>query len=144
MQFEAELLATGKNTTGIEVPPAVLEGLGGGKKPLVKVTLNGQTYRTAIGSMGGKAMIPVSAESRALTGAKAGDRLQVTVELDTEPRTVELPEDFAAALAANPKAQAAYDRLAPSHKKAHVTAILGAKAAETRARRIAKAIADLS
>lgn len=143
MTFETTILATGKTTTGIEVPQGVLEALSGGKRPLVKVTINGATYRTAVGSMGGKAMIPVSAENRATTGVKAGDAVTVGVELDTEKREVELPEDFAAALAASPAARAAYGKLPPSQQKAHVTAILGAKAAETRQRRVEKAIAQL-
>ena len=64
--------------------------------------------------------------------------------VDDEPRVVEPPADFAAALAASPAAAAAFTALSYSHQRRHVLAIEGAKAAETRQRRIDKAIAQLA
>lgn len=135
MRFATTLFLTGKNT-GIEVPPEVIEALGAGKKPAVNVTVNGYEYRSTVGVMGGRYLIPFSAERRAETGLAGGDPIDVELAVDTAPRTVELPDDLAAALAEKDGARAAYDRLSPSAKKAHVTAVLGAKAPETRARRI--------
>ena len=143
MKFRAELLATGANTTGIEISPAVVEQLGGGKKPAVNVTINGFSYRTSIGSMGGKFLLPVSAERRAAAKVKAGDHFELELTLDTAPREVTVPPDLAAALAAEPHAKAAYDKLAYSHQQRHVLPIEEAKTPETRARRVAKTIEAL-
>ena len=142
MRFETTMTLVGNNT-GIEVPPEVIEALGAGKKPPVKVTVNGYEYRNTVAVMGGKYMISFSSDKRAATGIQGGDPIVVDLELDTAPRTVEVPHDLVAALDAAPGAREAWERLAPSHKKAHVTAIESAKAAETRQRRIAKAIEAL-
>lgn len=142
--FKTNLKQTGGNTTGIVVPPEIVEKLGGGKKPAVNVTVNGFAYRSSIASMGGEFLVGVSAERRAAAGVKGGDAITVTLALDTAPREVEIPPDFARALAANKAAKAAFDKLSYSHKSQHVLAITGAKAAETRARRIDKAIAMLT
>lgn len=142
MKVRVNIIQLGNNT-GIEVPPEVPAQLGGGKTPLVTVTLNGFTYPSKIASMGGRLLIPVSAEVRARAGVKGGENHEIELVLDDKPRVIEPPADLAAALAASPAAAAAWDKLAPSHKKAHVTAIEGAKAADTRARRVDKAIATL-
>ena len=143
MRFETELLLTGERNTGIEVPAELVEALGAGKRPPVVVTVNGFEYRSTIAPMGGKFLIPFSSDKREATGLGGGDAIVVDVELDTAPRTVEPPDDFAAALDAA-GARDAWERLAPSHKKAHVTAIEQAKAAETRQRRIDKAVAQIA
>ena len=143
MRFETELLLTGERNTGIEVPPELVEALGAGKRPPVVVTVNGFEYRSTIASMGGKFLIPFSSDKREATGLGGGDAIVVDLELDTAPRTVEPPDDFAAALDAA-GARDAWERLAPSHNKAHVTAIEEAKAAETRQRRIDKAVAQIA
>jgi hypothetical protein len=131
------------NNTGIEVPADVVEALGSGKRPAVVVTVNGYEYRSTIASMGGRFLIPFSAERRRESGIGGGDPIDVALTLDTAPRVVEVPDDLAAALAAAGAADA-FGRLAPSRQKAHVTAVLGAKAAETRTRRVAKVVAELS
>ena len=131
------------NNTGIEVPPAVIEALGAGKKPLVVVTVNGYTYRSSVAVMGGRFMISFSSDKRAATGLAGGDAIEVTLEHDTAPRTIELPADLAAAVDAVPGARAAFDALSPSARKAHVTAVEAAKAAETRARRVAAVVTKL-
>lgn len=140
MDFTTEVLQTGKTTTGLVVPDDVVEALGGGKRPKVTVTINGRTYRSSIASMGGRSMVGVSAENRALTGVSAGETVTVTVELDTAPREVEVPEDFAAALEVVPEAKAVFARQSFSHQRQHVDAINGAKAPETRRRRIDRAV----
>jgi len=123
------------NNTGIEVPPEVIEALGAGKRPPVVVVVNGYEYRSTVAVMGGRFMISFSSDKRAATGIAGGDPIVVDLELDTAPRTVEVPADLAAALEAA-GARAAFDALSPSARKAHVTAVEGAKAAETRQRRI--------
>jgi len=143
LAFRTTILQAGKTATGIHVPDAVVEALGAGRRPAVTVTIGAFTYRTTIASMGGRFMVPVSAAIRAAAGVEGGDEVDVTVALDTAPRVVVEPPDLAAALDASPAARAAFDRLSYSHQRAHVLAIEGAKAPETRSRRVAKAIADL-
>lgn len=144
MMFQATLLLEGKTATGIAVPDEVLAQLGGGKRPAVRVTLRGHTFATTIGSMRGVAMIPVSAAVRDASGVRAGDQLDVTIERDTAPREVTVPDDLAAALAAEPIARQAYDKLSPSAKKAYVTRIEEAKKPETRARRVELTVQQLA
>lgn len=141
MRFETVMFQQGNNT-GIEVPPEVVEGLGAGKRPAVTVMVNGFEYRSTVAVMGGRYLIPFSSDKRAASGIGGGDALTVDLELDTAPRTVDVPEDLASALA-DAGARAAFDALAPSARKAHVTGVEGAKAAETRARRIAAIVAKL-
>lgn len=142
--FRAELLLAGKSATGFVVPAEAVESLGNGKRPPVAVTINGYTYRNTVAVMGGEFMVGVAAEHRAAAQISAGQIIDVTLELDTAPREVEVPEDFADALAADPVAKAAFDKMSYSHKRQHVLAIADAKTAETRARRIAKAIEMLN
>lgn len=130
------------NNTGIEVPPEVLEQLGGGKRPAVTVIVNGFSYRSTVGSMGGRSLIPFSSDKRAATGIGGGDAITVDLELDTAPRTVDVPDDLAAALQ-DAGVRAAFDALSPSAAKAHVTSVEGAKTPETRQRRIDAAVAKL-
>src|SRR5688572_33488973 len=137
------ILADGKNATGISVPPDVVAALGKGKKPPVKVTVNGFTYRSTVAAYGDVFMLPLSQERRAAAGVNAGDEVEVTLELDLEPRTVEIPEDLAAALAAKAGATEAFDALAPSRRKEFVRQVESAKAEETRQRRIAGIVEKL-
>jgi len=141
MKFRGTLLLAGKTATGFEVPAEVVADLGAGKKPAVTVTLNnGDSYRSSIGSMGGKYMLPVSAEHRSGAGIAAGDEVDVAVQLDTAPREVVVPKDLSAALDADPAARSFFEKLSYSNKLRHVLAIDGAKTAETRERRIAKSV----
>ena len=141
MRFETTLSQTGNNT-GIEVPPEIVEELGAGKRPAVNVSVNGYEYRSTIATMGGRFMISFSSDKRAATGLGGGDPITVELTLDNAPRTVEVPADLAAALDAA-GVRAAFDALAPSAKKADVTNVEGAKAEETRARRVAAIVAKL-
>jgi hypothetical protein len=109
----------------------------------VKVTLNGYTYRSTIAAMGGPACIPLRKSNRDAAGLEGGETIDVTVEADTEPREVEIPPDLKKALRSEPDAMARWNALSFTHRKEHVDAILEAKKPDTRARRIAKAIAML-
>jgi hypothetical protein len=142
--FTTTLLKDDKvNATGISVPAEAIAALGGKKKPPVIVTVNGFTYRSTVAAYGDVYMLPLSQERRTAAGVEAGDVIEVTLELDTEPRTVEVPDDLAAALAQKPGARAAFDKLAYSARKEHVRQVMEAKAQETRERRIAKIVAAL-
>lgn len=131
------------NATGIEVPPEVLERLGAGGRPAVTVGLGAFSYRNTVGVMGGRYLLPVSAEVRAASGVAAGDTVQVTLELDTAPRVVQVPADLAEALAAAPAAQAAFAALSCSGQRAHVLSVEGAGTAATRTTRIGEVLAAL-
>ncbi|MCC6803529.1 MAG: DUF1905 domain-containing protein [Anaerolineae bacterium] len=132
------------NATGIPVPAEAVAALGSHKRPPVKVTIGGYTYRSTVAVMDGNFMLPLSAENRDAAGVKAGDQIEVTLELDTEPRTVTVPDDLAAALAAQPGATEAFDALAPSMRKEYVRQVESAKAQATRERRIAGIVVKLS
>ena len=141
--FHTTILQTGKNTAGIQVPEEIIENLGGGKRPLVRVTIRTYTYRSAVAVMDGKYMISFSPEHRKATSVQGGDETDITLELDLEPRTVEIPNDLKEALI---KAGAldAFENSAPSMKKEYVRQVEEAKAQETRERRIAKIVEKLS
>lgn len=133
-----------KNVAGIVVPPEVIAALGTSKKPKVVITLNGYTYRSTVAVMGGMFMIPFNQAHRAASGVNGGDTLDVTLELDTEPRTVDVPDDLKAALAAQAGATEIFDALAHSKRKEFVRQVEEAKAQETRDRRIAGIVAKMT
>jgi hypothetical protein len=140
MKFRTTVELGGKTATGLPVPAEVVAELGAGKRPAVRVTIGSHTYRSTIAPRGGVFMLPLSAENRAGAGVAAGDEVDVTVELDDEPREVAVPDDLAAALAGDDAARAEFERLPYSHQLRHVLAVEGAKAAETRQRRVDKAL----
>lgn len=135
--------ATG-NATGLKIPDEVVAALGPRKNPPVIVSLAGYTYRSTIAVMGGVFMLPLSAAHRKAAGLKAGDQIDVTLELDQEPRTIEVPEDLIAALAAQAGAPDAFAALAFSKRKECVRQVEEAKTPETRYRRIARIVAQLN
>ena len=142
MKFSTTMSQIGNNT-GIEVPADVVASLDAGKRPPVVVTVNGYEYRSTIAPMGGKYLLPFSAERRKESGIQGGDAIDVDLTLDTTPRTVEVPEELQSALDASPTAVAAWDKLSYTAKKEHVRSVLDAKKAETRARRIAAVVDKL-
>lgn len=141
VRFDTTLFLDGNNT-GIEVPAELVEELSAGKRPAVSVDVNGFVYRSTIAVMEGRFLIPFSSDKRRATGLAGGDAISVTLTLDTAPRTVEVPPDLATALAAA-GVRTAFDALAPSRGRAHVTSVEGAKTPETRARRIAAVVGSL-
>ena len=144
MRFHTTILQAGKTATGIRIPDEIVEGLGAGKRPPIRVTINGYTYRSTVAVMGGDYMVGVSAENRAGARVKGGDEVDVDLELDTAPREVTLPPDFATALDGDANARRTFDGLSASNKGWHVSSIEGAKTDETRQRRIAKQVEALS
>ncbi len=140
MRFHTTMEQNGKTATGIRVPDEVVEALGSGKRPAVTVTINGYTYRNTIAVMGGVFMVGVSAEHRAGAGVAGADEVDVDIALDTAPREVTVPDDFAAALDAEPKARATFDGLSYSNRSWHVLQVNGARTDETRQRRIRKSV----
>lgn len=129
---------------GLEVPPEVVEALEGGKRPRVRVTLNGHSWSTRIAIMRGRHLIGLSKANRAAAGVAVGDQVEMEVALEAEPVSVDVPADFATALDGTPAARAAYERLTLSQQRQHVRVIEAAKKPETRAARITKAVAELS
>ncbi|HVD14321.1 MAG TPA: YdeI/OmpD-associated family protein [Actinomycetota bacterium] len=140
MRFRTTILQGGKTATGIQVPDEVVEALGSGRRPAVKVTINGYTYRSTVAVVSGRYMVGVSAENRAGAGVAGGDEVDVDMELDTAPREVAVPSDLAAALDAEPAARRTFDGLSYSNRSWHVLQVTGAKTEETRQRRIAKSV----
>jgi len=144
MRFRAVVELGGKTATGIEVPAEVVEGLGGSRRPAVSVTINGYGYRSTVASMGGRYMLPISAENRQGAGVAAGDEVEVTLELDTAPREVAVPADPAAALEDAPEAKRFFEGLSYSRKLRYVLQVESAKKAETRQRRVADTVTRLA
>ena len=143
LSFETTVFQSGNNT-GIVVPGEIVEQLGKGKKPPVKVTINNYTYRNTVAVYGGQFMIGISADNRSKANIKGGDTITVKLELDTEPREVALPADFEKALNKSTVAKKFFESLSYSNKRHYVLPIEEAKATETRQRRIEKAITDLA
>ncbi len=143
MRFTATLELHGRTATGIVVPEAIVAGLGGGRRPAVRVAFRGHEYRTTVAPRGERHLIPVSAEQRDAAGVQAGDDLEIDIELDTEPRTVAVPDDLAAALSPHPEAARFFEGLSPSRQKAFVVPIEAAKSPDTRRRRIDRAVEAL-
>jgi hypothetical protein len=143
MRFRTTILQSGKTATGIRIPDEVVEALGAGKRPKVRVTIRGYTYRSSIAVMGRDYMVGVNADNRAGAGVSGGDEVDVDIELDTAPREIAVPPDFAVALDAAPDARRTFNGLSYSNKSWHVLQIVGARTDETRRRRIAKSVATL-
>lgn len=142
--FRTELFAAGGNNVGIVVPDDVVAAFERGKRVPVLVTIDGgYQYRNTIASMGGRFLISFNAETRKATGRGAGDEVEVRLDVDDAPRVVEVPEELAAALATDPAAKAAWEKLSYSHQRAHAESITKAKAADTRERRVAKVLEAL-
>jgi Bacteriocin-protection, YdeI or OmpD-Associated/Domain of unknown function (DUF1905) len=141
--------AEGMTATGIPVPDDVVEKLGGPKNAAVAVRVRKARtdaewyeYRISLATRGGYIM-SFSSANRSASGLVAGDPLEVSIELDTAPRTVEIPDDLRAVLDAA-GALDAFRALSYSHQRAHIEPIVAAKAPETRARRIEKTLAILA
>ena len=142
MRFRATVELGGKTATGIEVPEEVVAALGSHKRPQVRVTIGRYTYRSTMARMGGRFLLPVSAEVRTGAGVAAGDEVDVELALDDAPREVTVPEDLAAALDAA-GVRAGFDAQSYTTRKEAVRGVAEAKTAATRERRIAKVVDGL-
>ena len=142
MRFRTKILPAGKTAAGIEVPAKVVAALGSSKRPPVRATINGFTYRSTVAVMGGKFMLGVSNEVRQSAGVAAGDTVDIDLELDTQTREVQLPPDFAAALARDAGAKKFFEGLSYSAKLRLVTPI-NVKNPDVRKERIAKTVKGL-
>jgi hypothetical protein len=139
--FSTVIRGEGKTATGIPVPVEIVDALAGGKKPLVKASINGYTFRNSVMSYSGEFMLPLSAENRKAAGVRGGDLVEVSLELDTEPRIVEIPTDLQMALTKKPGVFKIFESLSYSKRKEFVRQVMDAKTQETRDKRIA-GIAD--
>jgi Domain of unknown function (DUF1905)/Bacteriocin-protection, YdeI or OmpD-Associated len=142
MKFRATVELGGKTATGIEVPEDVVAALGSGSRPAVTVTVGGHSYRTTVARMGGRFLVPLSAENRTAADVAAGDQVDVDIQPDTAPRQVEVPADLTDALAKDDAARATFDGLSFTHRKEWVRWVEEAKPA-TRATRLAKTVESL-
>ena len=140
MKFRTTLLQSGKSAVGMQVPDNVVAALGAGKRPPVRVTINGYTYRNTVAVMGGMFMVGVSAEHRAKAGVAGGQEVDVDIELDTDPRELAVPSDLNDALEREPEIKRRFESLSYSRKQGLVLPIEQAKTPETRQRRIEKAV----
>lgn len=138
-RFTVELERVQKTATMFRVPFDLKEAFGRARPP-IRVTIRGHTWRTTPGVYDGVGHVVVNRAVKAATGVDAGDRVRVTMELDAEPRSVAVPADVRAALASDPAAQAAFERLSFTHRREYVEWVEEAKRSETRSRRIGSTI----
>jgi len=140
--FRTELLKGDGDTTGFVIPDKVVEAMGQGKRPKVTVTINGKfSYPNTVAVMGGQYMIGISKERRKLAGVSGGEMIEVTLELDTTPRAMEVPRDLQKALDKDESARAFFAALSYSNQRRHIDPINDARTPETRARRIERSVA---
>lgn len=142
MRFQTTIHQIGNNT-GILVPEAVLDELGGTRRPAVVVTVGALTYRSTVGRRGDDFLIALSAENRRRSGVGGGDVVDVEIELDTAPRQVAVPEALAESFAAEPVLAQRFESLSYSNRKRLAAAVETARTSETRQRRIDKVLAEL-
>lgn len=140
IKFDTVLELGGKTATGFRVPASVVEQLGKGQRPPVVVTIRNYTYRSTVAAYTGEYFLPLAGVHREQIGLKAGDRFEAGVELDTEPRVIELSDDLAEGLSADPKLLEAFRAMSYSHQRQHAESVEGAKTEATRARRIEKVV----
>lgn len=142
--FTTIIQLEGKTATGFRVPADAVATLGSGKRPKVLVTIGTHTYRSTIAVYGDEYFLPLNASNRAAAGVKSGDEVQVVLECDTTDRFVDVPKQLAAALDGHPGARVAFSRLSYTKQRERVEAVTSAKREDTRERRIAKIIAELT
>lgn len=139
--FKTTILGFG-NHAAIEIPDKNLEELGGNRRAPLKVTLNGYTYQSTAAGMDGRCLVVFPTKDREASGVKAGDTLDVTLELDSGYREVDMPDELTEALAAN-KLDKIFHDLTYSKRKEYARQVRDAKAEDTKQRRIDKIIAEL-
>jgi uncharacterized protein YdeI (YjbR/CyaY-like superfamily) len=143
LHFRTKVLTAGKTATGIQIPDELIAELAAGRKPAVKITINGFTYRSTVAVINGRFMVGVNADNREKAGVAGGDTIDVLIELDTEIREIAAPADFLENLERSPKIKGLFDGLSYTKRRVIVEGIVGAKTMETRERRIGKAVREL-
>lgn len=144
-RFTGALEAARGGGAVVVLPDEVVTALGGGSRFRVTGSLNGVEFESSTMGMGeGRVCLGVHKATRATAAVDVGDAVEIELERDTRPRTIEVPDDLAAALAGDAAAQAAFERQSFTHRREQVESVTGAKRAETRARRIAKILDELS
>ena len=143
--FRAPIRSSRRGSGGhlVDVPPEVIEALGGRGRIPVTATFDGVPYRGSIVRMGGGAVLGVQKAIMAEAGVAVGDTLTVIVRNDDAPREVEVPDDLAEALRRSDEARAVFDGLSFSHRREYVESITEAKRPETRARRVERTVQAL-
>jgi hypothetical protein len=142
-KFTAVIQNAGEGGAFVEVPFDVEEAFGS-KRPKVKATIEGVSYRGTLVRMGTECHLLIILKGiREQVGKTFGDEVKITVELDTEPRVVAIPKDLAGALKKDREAKIRFGKLSYTHQKEYVTWIEEAKKDETRQRRLAKTIVML-
>jgi hypothetical protein len=140
IRFTAQLQPRGP-AAAVVLDDAQVAAVGEGAKRFpVVATINGYTWRTSVARMGGEFLLGLNRDVRQSAGVDTGDEVDVTIELDTAPRDVEVPEALAAALATDPQAKAAFEGMAFTHRKEYARWVAEAKREETRQRRAQQAI----
>jgi hypothetical protein len=140
IRFTAQLQPRGP-AAAVVLDDAQVAAVGEGAKRFpVVATVNGYTWRTSVARMGGEFLLGLNREVRQSAGVEAGDEVEVTVELDLAPREVEVPAPLAAALAADPQAEASFGRMAFTHRKEYARWVAEAKQEQTRQRRVQQAL----
>lgn len=128
----------------VEVPPDVVASLGPPLRQRVRGTLDGVEYDSNIGPMGGgQTCLGIHKAVREGAGVAFGDTVTIEIESNHAPRTVVIPDELEAALARDPAAREAYDRLSYTNRKEMAASVADAKRPETRERRLAAAMARL-
>jgi hypothetical protein len=137
--FKAKLTA---DSGGLffQVPFDVKAVFGKARAP-VRVTLGRYTYPSTVAVYGGKYYVPVRREHREAARVTPGKTLSIRLELDEAKRDVKVPSDLARALRDRAGGGEHWQKLSYTHRREHVQAILEAKKPDTRARRVAKAVA---
>ena len=130
--------------TAIDLTDAQVDELGGGKRAAVVVDIGGRTARVRLAVMDGRNVIGLSKAVRTQLGVDIGDDVDATISLDTAEREVEVPDDLAAALDSAAGVRAAFEALSYSRRKELARGVAEAKRPETRERRIAAVVADLT
>lgn len=141
--FTTVIQNTGKGGAFVEVPFDVEKAFGS-KKPKVKAMIEGVPYRGTLTRMGGpNHILIIIKEIREKIGRTFGDEVKITVELDAEPRVVEVPSELAEAFEKKKAARDYFNSLSYSHQREYVGYIIEAKREETRLRRVAQTIETL-
>ena len=136
--FSTVIAGFGSNA-GIEVPPEVLEALGAGKRPALRVEVGGYAWESSVGTMAGRHLISLNKAHREASGLAAGQAVEVRVEVVDGPREVVVPDALQSALVEHDLVDA-FGRLSFSARKEHARQVADAKTDATRGRRVAKVL----